>query len=474
MANSIIEQKPLYPQMPVGQEVIFVVSNADAVANQTKVKFCVDVHISGNTPPNPNVVADKVATFKAAPNNAGVGIFDMRNVIENYVKADNMAADGSTYKGTTTSDNDRHPLHLVDKFSLNNNTVKYMALEFYVEYLGATDQAGNQDNNVVRQAAGTEVLSEIFTIFNGYLKYDDVLTLGSGVTAADFGYSLNSFNLSSTSSKFLTNAPVSQYANLEDYGTVSFLAPNDNLEEIRFTYKSSAGASIGTDTVTKANTTGAYLVWSEVATRQLLHFGCFPGNLQNWSATFQGLVAAETINGGSIEISAYDSGGNRISKAYTININCPNLKGYESIRLCWLNQWGVWDYYTFTKKSVKSISTSGTTYNQLGGTWNESRYRLDSYKGGKKSFRVNATERILMNTDFVTEDDNVMFEELINSPEVYLLDGYQTESFSALNQYVTPVRLTTSSFTRKTIGNDKLLQYTFEIEKSKTLRTQSV
>ena len=85
-------------------------------------------------------------------------------------------------------------------------------------------------------------------------------------------------------------------------------------------------------------------------------------------------------------------------------------------------------------------------------------------------------ERISMNTDFVSEDFNTMFEELINSPEVYMLSEYEdiTETFSALNQYVTPVRLTTSSFTRKTIANDKLIQYTFEVEKSKTLRTQAV
>jgi len=44
----------------------------------------------------------------------------------------------------------------------------------------------------------------------------------------------------------------------------------------------------------------------------------------------------------------------------------------------------------------------------------------------------------------------------------------------SLNQYVTPVRFTTSSFTKKTVANDKLIQYTFEVEKSKTLRTQSV
>jgi hypothetical protein len=165
-----------------------------------------------------------------------------------------------------------------------------------------------------------------------------------------------------------------------------------------------------------------------------------------------------------------------ISKTYTIELNCPNGKGYEPIRLCWLNQWGAWDYYTFTQKSIKSTSTSGATYNQLAGTWNESLYRPDSYKGGKKAFRVNATEKITMNSNFVTEDEAVMFEELVNSPEVYLLKGYEdiVETSSVLNQYVTPVRLLTSSFTKKTIANDRLMQYTFEIEKSKTLRTQAV
>ena len=121
------------------------------------------------------------------------------------------------------------------------------------------------------------------------------------------------------------------------------------------------------------------------------------------------------------------------------------------------------------------ISTQGSTYNQLAGTWNESAYRIDSFKGGKKAFRVNATEKITMNTDFVNEAESEWFEDLINSPEVYMLEGYQTDSaFSMLNTYVTPVRLTTSSYTRKTIANDKLMQYTFEVEKSKTFRTQSV
>jgi len=131
-------------------------------------------------------------------------------------------------------------------------------------------------------------------------------------------------------------------------------------------------------------------------------------------------------------------------------------------------------------KSTKMISTKGSTYQQLEGSWNESAYRIDSFKGGKKAFRVNATEKISMNTDFVSEAESEWFEELINSPEVYILKGFQKDlniaslNISALNQYVTPVRITTSSYTKKTVANDKLMQYTFEVEKSKTLRTQSV
>ena len=80
-----------------------------------------------------------------------------------------------------------------------------------------------------------------------------------------------------------------------------------------------------------------------------------------------------------------------------------------------------------------------------------------------------------MNTDFVNESESEWFEELINSPEIYILNGFKTDSpGSALTTYVIPVRLQTSSYTRKTVANDKLMQYAFEVEKSKTLRTQAV
>ena len=88
-------------------------------------------------------------------------------------------------------------------------------------------------------------------------------------------------------------------------------------------------------------------------------------------------------------------------------------------------------------------------------------------------------ETITINTDFVSEDDTVMFEELTNSPEIYILDPYKDTVVAGittelLNEYITPVRLKSSNFTKKTIANDRLMQYKFEVEKSRTLRTQSV
>ena len=471
---TLIEQKPLYNQLPVGQEVIFVVSNNTIVATQTNVRFIADVYISDTIPSSVTTTSIPTATFKTTPNNAGVGIFDFKQVVENYVSADNMAANFSEYKGVTTTDDTPHPLHLIDKYSKNKKGARWLTVQFKTQYLDQ-DPTSSTFGQIITPEALFKV-SVDYQLFNGYLKYSDILTMGTGGTANNFGYDLSNFNLSSSSDKFLTNAPATQYANLEDYGTLAFLAPNDNLEYIRLQYKDSSGSQIGTENIYKTVANGAYTTFSSEISSRLLFFGCFPANLmRNGSSIFAGLVTAGTIQGGSIVIQAFDDSVNRIAKAYTININCPDTKGFESIRLCWLNQWGVWDYYTFTKKSVRSISTKGSTYEQLAGTWNEAAYRVDSYKGGKKAFRVNATEKIKMNTDYISESENDMFEELINSPEVYILEGYQTDgTFSALNQYVKPVRLTTSSFTKKTVANDKLIQYTFEVEKSKTLRTQSV
>jgi hypothetical protein len=465
-----IEQAPLYTLNTVGQEVVFTVLDATTVSTYFNVKYVAEVHISDE---DINLATSTaiVGTFKTTPNNAGAGIFDFRPIVESFVSPDNLAALDSEYKGTATTATTSHPLHLIDKYSLNDNVVRYLKIRFKIE--GSTTATGTVS------IIDTEDSAQ-YTLFNGYLKYTDLLKTFNG----DFGYDTQKFNLNEFASigdivgEYLTNAPLTQYANVTDYGTISFISTEVGTDGILANmivkYYDSSGTEIGTeDDIPNTDANGGFTTFTTATKNQLIHFGCYPANLTNWSTNFAAVLALGTLD--YYEVYAENAAGNKITETLRVNLLCPTLKGYEPIRLTWLNQWGVWDYYTFTMKSTKTISTKGSTYQQLAGTWNESIYQPNGYKGGKKAFRVNAMEKISMNTDFVNEAESEWFEELINSPEVYILEGYQTDpSFSSLNTYVTPARLTTSNYTKKTVANDKLIQYTFEVEKSKTLRTQSI
>ena len=473
----IIEQSPLYEApVPVGQQLMFAVSYAQIVSQKFKVKFIAEVHISRQAI-NLSNTSSVVGTFKTTPNNQGVGIFDFRSVVETQVKPryeGSTFANGSRYKGSDKT----HPIHLIDECAVGTDIVKFFAVQFRIEY---SDTAGGS----VSVATGLGENSEQYTIFNGVLQYDNVLTLGklnsSGavVSGDNYGYDMSNFILNNTSSvgKFLSNASTTQYATATDYGTLPFFnfltASTDRVKKFKVRIYNDSDVLLHTDDINTSYNHGGFGSISNYVDTRIMFIGAFPANLYYSSSNFKdhiddGTLAYYTVVG-------ENTAGDEVSERYRINILCPNLKGYEPIRLTWLNQWGVWDYYTFNMKSTRAITTNRTSYTQQSGTWNESTFKIAGYKGGKKNFRVNSKERITLNTDFVTEAEGVWFKELINSTEVYILNGYSTDVADTItNKYVEPVTVTTSDYITKTIANDKLMQYTLEIEKSRMERTQAV
>mgnify|MGYP003146801689 CR=1 FL=1 len=467
-----IEQSPLYSTLPIGQQVIFALSNDPIVANYFKVKFIAKMYVS-SVPINTSNSAQYVGTFKTTPNNVGVGMFDFRSVLETFLKPDYEGSTfglGSTYKTLSQT----HPMHLIDKYAVSENSIRYFAIKFDIEYaLTETGDVLSPEDQLQTE----EINTLSYLMFNGVIQYDDILTHFGD----DYGYSLiiggGNFFLNNSTANFLTNSPTTQYARLTDYGTLPFLnflpTSSFGLETIVLTYYNEAGGVVGTDSVIQTVSTGGVAYAGGYAFSRLMYFGAFPANLQGWSSAFNTLVAAGSAPA-YYTLYATNMFG-VASETYRINIICPNERGYEGIRLTWLNQWGGWDYYTFNMKSTRSINTKRVSYTQLEGTWNESTFKVSGYKGGKKNFKVNSTERIKLNTDFVSEDEGVWFEELINSNEVYILNGLSADqALTITNKYIEPVVITTSKYIKKTIANDKLMQYTFEIEKSKTRRTQAV
>ena len=185
-----------------------------------------------------------------------------------------------------------------------------------------------------------------------------------------FGFDMDSFIPSGTAAnkRFLTNAPTTQYANDGDYGTLAFMTPSSDaaakLEQLHITYYNSSGvAYAGVDTYVRSFiATGGYTTWSSLADRQMLFLGCFPANLKNWSTNY---ATAYSTDLSYYTIQVTDNSSNQALQTITISVNCPESKNYEPIRLCWLNQWGAWDYYTFTKKIYKKHINAGNNFHAI-------------------------------------------------------------------------------------------------------------
>ncbi|MAK54934.1 MAG: hypothetical protein CML17_03680 [Pusillimonas sp.] len=464
-----IRQKPLFSVIPVYQPIIFVVEDDQLTATKFNVKFIAKVRVAKT-----NVAQQQhVVTLKVSPNGRGKGIFDFSKVLQSYVTSDNLGGKVSdahnkfsTFKSNPFNDLE-HPIHVIDQFATNQNTVRLLQIEFGIQYSNAENDAPQIDDSVVKQ-------SDEFIIYNGTLQEDDVLQTIND----DFGYNLDIFNYiaNDDNAKFLTDCPTTLEIGLNDYHTVAFFnnlegdfntagsgASNTHVRRIQINFYDGldgTGSIVHTKNIVNLPTFGGIGVSHQNSNSKLVFSGVGTANIK------QHFTTTSTFK--SYKIQAQDDNDDPITQSYTFNIVENDCKGFEKLRLTWLNRHGAWDYFNFTKKNIRTVNTTRKNFQQLKGTWNEDNFKLRGYKGGTKTFRTNSKETISLNTDFITEETAIWLEQLFTSPEVYILSEHETLDTGGIGRkYVTPVVIKSQTYTRQTKANDKLIQYSLEIEMSK-------
>ena len=470
----IITQQPKYKLVPAYSNIIFTVQDLVLVTSKFNVKYIAEVLLAQKAP---LTSADKIATLKVTPNSKGVGIFDLSTILQSYVESDNLGSfvgsanptESSQFKGTAFSDTTPHSIHTIDKFCTNEKSARIFMIIFRIQHSDTvTGEVAVNPTSAVSTAN--------FIIYNGTVQHEDIIALDS---SGNYGYNLdaNNYIMNDTDAKFLTNCPTTIDIGTNDYHTLAFFsdynldfkvggATADNQIEdviIKFYDTINAGGSL-TATVTRNNTAanGGKRSFVNEANNKLIFLGCGMANIRNT------LSSSIYVDAKSYTVQARDSQGTNVSQLYLFNIIDDDCKGFEKIRLTWLNRLGAWDYYSFTKRNVRTVETQRTSYKQISGLYNESVFMTHGYKGGQKTFNTNAKERVTLNTDFVTESTATWLEELFTSPEVYILNEFSTDgSEGYINKYVQPVTITSSTYTKQTRANDDLLQYTLEIERSK-------
>lgn len=458
-----VDQKPNSTAIPIGQDVIFAISDATVLASHVNVRFYCDIMYSSTT----TATQSKIVTLKTTPNAAGSGIFDLKRSIEAELGADYVLDDTNNnvrFKGDLNVEG--APIHHISQFTTSKCSSGNFSCDFYVKGSTAVGEPVNVVGSV--QSTGT------FFVFNFKPDNNDILYVDGGL----YNYKLSRMGIlqNSTTSQFLTEMPVVVSAKLTDVGTVGllqgmsgFLAGYTGINNILFKFFDKDGTNLGTDNLACSSAHGGQSTFPTTnSSKAFLFLGVYPANLRQHT-TIPSTTSYYTFSARSVS---------NVLKTKEYRVNIVEDCEYETHRLCWLNKFGTWDYYNFTVKSTKSTSATRKFYNSSRGDWSGSKFKHTHYKGGKTVYKMDSKDSITLNTEYLSEENGIWLEGLINSSEVFLIKegsnwdvGDAAVDHTDFRDLVEPVVITNNAITRRTLINDKLIMHTFTIEKSESNNT---
>ena len=142
-------------------------------------------------------------------------------------------------------------------------------------------------------------------------------------------------------------------------------------------------------------------------------------------------------------------------KTYDVAIKNMECSQYDEQLITFLNKFGALQQLFFFKKSTETLEVSKETYksNLITHSYSDD-VAYSARRHQFSDFNVQGKERIVLNTGFVSEDYNAPIEELMLSEKIWLTK----------DSVVYPVTVKTKSTTFKTSLNDKMVDYTVELE----------
>lgn len=159
---------------------------------------------------------------------------------------------------------------------------------------------------------------------------------------------------------------------------------------------------------------------------------------------------------------------------YTVSFNGENYRfnlaceaKYELHTLHFLNKYGGFESYTFSKVNRKSEEIERKSFGKLAYTIDSSgvasTYSANKvYNETKSTYSTTFTEKLILNSDLLNDGLYQWLGELIKSPLIYLQEG----------EYFTPVSISQNNYDyRKTI-NDRLTNLRIELEFGNVNNTQ--
>tara|TARA_R100000654_G_C2685359_1_gene127846 strand:- start:1054 stop:2460 length:1407 start_codon:yes stop_codon:yes gene_type:complete len=437
----------------------FVVS-ADAIANlvysggsfiQAKNrKYLLEISINNTV----------VAILKAPPNEFDRANFHLEKIFQDYLLTDTAPFH---LEGSTSVES----IHKITGFRQNMSTLIQVDLRVGEEYTLNNTFISSFRN--AEAQSGTNAVSDKFFVFNGCRQHNQ----GESATFVQ-NHKLNSIiglflsdaehvqtNLFSPEDA-TTDAQI-QKIRTNDYAVLGMFNRNhlnhfNNYTRAQISLYDSNNALIGNFTVNNGFEDTA----DAVGMTQRTGLVWFPVGMQNFRDMS---ITTETNLNNTVRymITVENDSNATKSKALHYEVVDEDCKGFETIRLAWVNSLGCWDYYNFDKRSTRTTQSRRTTYEANFGMRQDSDsngYDYLTSRGGKQVLSNQATEIIEANTDFIDEGTATFLKNCFTSPQVHMQVGTGSDAVFE------PVIVTETEYLKQTSSNDKVIQYVITIEKS--------
>jgi len=423
-----ISQFPTTPNM-ANNNLLFTVSSNSASAAQ--FQYVANLSLSGS--------ATTLQTIKQQPNPFSYGVFDLGQIISNYVDSDN------NWKAAP--------------FSTASEAGKRFQVKFGEEYATSISGTAIQYTGVASVTGSPAVTASSYIyIANGLVDpYDKVNW--NFPSASYFTASAVSTTTTFSKQHALTNAPLTQSIQDGEYATISLINGN-------FTNSSTAAQDIYVVQVTVYNSASSQIdqydlanivnqgggprtlttqVWSNVATSQsagtqLVTVGVGPQNLSDDGNTLASSWAYYTVQAlGQQASNTINASGSYATLRY--EKQGPQC-GYDGVRFAWKNEFGVWDYYTFTLQTDKLTSIQREQFTQTFVDYSTptSTVAYNKERRGTKQFYNELTQRLIINSNWLNQEDADWLKELFFSTNVFQQIG--TEFF--------PISITSAELIERT------------------------
>lgn len=411
-----------------------------------------------------------IGTFKQLPNNANCAVFRIQDIISDYVQQDETILRLGNYDSDDA-------FTTVKIFGQNEKAIETVSVEFGYEKAATINDAPVQ--------TFLPTLDTTLKAINGSLR-----SLNVNSNAAN---SVGLYALTSSVGRMLSvvtpnsNSQIEQWVLEGQFGALAFLngddVGSDECNYFHVSYFTAAGVALNTGYFTNNPTYGGVVPAAGLSDEaSILYFGAYPKNLELQNVD-QDLRPSNNATWDYYEVQAASSttlASNEASSVYRFNKFCDTRYNQTLAEinipseyfLSWWNDVGGIDNLLCDGSSKVTQSIQRNSFRSMGGNAFKASgtvpYSKGSQEGGVTSVGNLTTTSITLNTRENNPTNlNNLIMSLVNSPRVYL---YTT----ALQQPSLPKSLNWSrcivkgaQIGYKTALNDKISNYTIEIEISR-------